>query len=241
MTTQESAEYEGWERDWKERFANPDGWERRRAEELQSARLVREAHEAESKAAWAAFFHRPPWKRNSFSLDEASRNVRVPGQAGFDDAASDRILIQLFASLLHHDFDGNVLIWTDEPPHLIFFDPEDARWLQERGHDIDAAAVLGFGFARSLFLTRVVLKRWCEHNGLVLPSEWLAEEGDLPNGLTEQPDHDDVTAMVRRDEQIKPTRRPRGPRVESGRGAVAVGRAYLLPPLSSGGALVARP
>jgi hypothetical protein len=220
MTPQESAEYERWERDWKERFENPDGWERKRTEELQSARLVREAQEAESTAAWAALFHRPPWDRDSFSLDEIAKNARVPGQLGFDDVASDRILVEVFASVLHHDFDGSVLIWSDEAPHLITFDPERARLLQELGHDSDAATIRSWGFAEFLFLPRAVCKQWCDRNGLVLPPEWISEDTAL---LTEQPDrdHDAAGTLANQDEKIEPKRRVRGPKKGSGRYAGA--------------------
>jgi len=216
---QESAEYEGWERDWKERFENPDRWERRRAEELRSARSVREAQEEKSRAAWAALFHRPPWERDSFSLDEIAKNVRVLSQLGFDDAATDRILVELFTSVLHHDFDGSVLIWSAEPPHLAAFDPEKARWLQELGHDGDAATIRAWGFAGLLFLPRAVCTRWCDRNGLVLPPEWTSEDADLPNSMTEQPhrDHDAAVMLVIPDEKIEPKRRDRGPKRGSGR------------------------
>ena len=60
ITPQERAAYERWEKNWAERRENPDKWERRRAEELQSARLAREAQEAKSRAAWAILVHRPP-------------------------------------------------------------------------------------------------------------------------------------------------------------------------------------
>ena len=221
ITPQERAAYERWEKNWAERRENPDEWERRRAEELQSARLAREAQEAKSRAAWAILVHRPPWERDSFRLDEISRNVRVPGQAGCDDAASDRILIQLFASLLHHDFDGNVLIWSDERPHLIPFDPEKARWLQELDLDIDATAIRTLGFAGLLFLPRAVCKRWCEHNGLVLPPEWISQDAGLPNGLTEEPDigRNATVTLATDDDKIEP-KRP-GPKKGTGRYAAA--------------------
>jgi hypothetical protein len=217
ITPAERAGFEHWEKDWQERFENPDAWERGRYEKLRAARLVREAQEAECRAAWAALVRRPPWKRNSFSLDEASMNVRVPSQTGFDDIASDRILVELFALVLLHHFDGNVLIWTDEPSHLIPFDPEKARWVQEAGHDVDARALRTLGFAGSLFLTRAVLKRWCEHTGLVMPPGWISEDTDLPNGLTEEPDHEDDAAVIlaTQDEKIEP-KRP-GPKKGTGR------------------------
>ena len=219
MTPQESAEYERSARDWKERFENPDGWERRRAEELRSARLVREGQDEKSRAAWAALFHRPPWERDSFSLDEIAKNVRVPSRLGFDDAASARILVKLFTSVLHHDFDGSVLTWSIEPPHLVTFDPEKARWFQELGHDSDAAAIRALGFAELLFLPRAVCKRWCECNGLVLPPEWISEDADLLNSVTEQPNHnhDAAVKLVAHDEKIEPKHRAHGPKKGSGR------------------------
>jgi hypothetical protein len=170
--------YERWQKSWRERIENPDDWERRRTAELRDARLARAAQEAASSSAWAACFHRPRRERDAFSLDEISRDVRLPGlpgQAGFDDATTDRILIGLFATLLHHDFDGNVLTWSDELRSLIPLDPESARWVQEWGHDGDAKALRTFGFAHAVFLTRAALKQWCEHNGLVMPWEWIPE------------------------------------------------------------------
>jgi hypothetical protein len=129
------------------------------------------------------------------------------------------MLVDLFSSVLAHYFDGSVLTWSTGPPHLITFDPENARWVQELDHDVDGAAIRKLGFAGLLFLTRAALKRWCEHNGFVLPPEWISADPDLSIGLTDQPDqeHGAAITLVAQDEKTEPQRRARGPKKGSGK------------------------